>query len=104
VDIEVDHFYQPNVHGLEHYLLHPYVHGSILGQLAPDFSSGDWDDAWSRVYGDRFSQWGPGLDTATLKNKVQRKLRSMMPTVLGQETIDKWVKIQQELEALKALL
>ncbi|MCK4587576.1 MAG: hypothetical protein KAU29_09545 [Gammaproteobacteria bacterium] len=104
MDIEVDHFYNRNVHGLEHYLLHPYVHGSILGHLAPDFSPGDWDDAWNRVYGDSFAQWGNEFDTAVIKNKLQRKLRSMMPSTIGQETMDKWVKIQQDLEALKALL
>lgn len=104
MDIEVDHFYQPNVHDLEHYLLHPYVHGTILGHLAPDFTSGNWDDAWNRVYGDSFSQWGPKLNTAPIKNKVQRKLNSMIPAISGQETIDKWVKIQQGLSALKAFL
>ena len=97
----LDHLYEPNVHNLSHYLLHPYVYGPILGHLAPSFSRADWREAWNRVDNGKFSRWGPEYSSESLRKKAEAALTKLLPKSSSDENIGKLIAIYESLKDLE---
>ena len=97
----LDHLYEPNVHNLSHYLLHPYVYGPILGHLAPSFSRADWREAWNRVDNGTFSRWGPEYSAESLRKKAEAALTKLLPKSSSDENIGKLIAIYESLKDLE---
>jgi len=97
----LEHLYEPNVHNLSHYLMHPYVYGPILGHLAPSFSRADWQEAWNRVDNGAFSRWGPEYLEESLRKKAETAMTKLLPKSSSDETIRQLVGILESLKSLE---
>jgi len=97
----VDHLYEPNVHELSHYLIHPHVYGPILGHLAPSFSMADWREASDRVKSGKFSRLGSKYSAQNLREKAEAALTKLLPNPASDQTITKLIAIFESLKDLE---
>lgn len=75
----IEHIHDINVHGLDHYLIHPEVHGRILRAMAPHrFSAEDARKARERVGPDGdFPRWGEKYQDEDLQEQALAALETL---------------------------
>lgn len=76
---DIRHIHDVNVHALEHYLIHPRVHGDILFEIAPTrFSNDDYRNAIARLEsGGDFPTWGDDLLDEDLQDEIVAELEKL---------------------------
>ncbi len=97
MSIPVEHVYDRNIHGLDHYLLNPKVHAAIFHQMAPGFKTRHLRKANELVETGDFKRWGPDFDLEAKKQEIQQVLEAKVNDAIGNERIEKLQDLLKEL-------
>jgi hypothetical protein len=91
----LDHYYQRDIGGLAHYLIHPRVHLAVLSNCVDGFQPGDED---LRAISD-FNPWGPGL-TGDAGSSLQDGWRRLANGCEGKSSLGDLVRAARDMRDL----
>ena len=91
--VDVKHFYDKNIHGFGHYIMHPGVHSRVFWLACPQrFRFSSVRKADDRVGGGDFSNFGGQLADDAFRKVVEDGLAKVANTNPDKATIDNYVK------------
>ena len=91
----LNHFYEPNIHGYSHYLKHPNVHLRIFISLINNYEPFSED---IKIF-KNFPQWG-GVFAGGADNILKTKLEKIVQTSKEGQSLKHWLNIYQTLKKL----
>jgi hypothetical protein len=94
---DLDHYYQPAICDLGHYLIHPRVHMAVLANSVDGFQPGDED---LRTLAD-FNRWGPGL-TGDPGHALEDGWRRLANGCAGKSSLGDLVRAARDMRDLAA--
>lgn len=81
VQIVVDHIHSANIHGFDHYLQHPAVHGPLFRLLVPNFTATCFDQ--SKVLAACYPKWGDAFPPGGPRELLEKKLTQLVTDFQG---------------------